>query len=117
VSAAQAGLFDVACLMAAESIEAALIAQAYVFEAELREVGLWEIKKQSPIKITDVLDGEVGDAAHFVRYLRNVAAHPGKHADEVPRLDIADEVFERLTVILDGLRHAPLVSWQAACVS
>lgn len=132
--------FYPACMMAGVSIEAALLAQMLIFEPELREAGCWKdgddpltwgiepliqravrlrwlpAKKGSVPgdRITEVLDGETGDAIRFIQYLRNVTGHPGKHVKEVPWLalgkdewglvqGIASVVFEHLNEALEAL--------------
>ena len=140
VTSIEAGHFVPACVMVGESLEAGLLAQAYVFEPELRRARLWT-EADKPLKwtlerlilmaikmrwlpstmdrvpndrITEMLVGEVGDAVHFVRYLRNIATHPAKHVAEVPwltitkheaelALGIAAAVFEHLRTELEAL--------------
>ena len=139
---AEIGRYYPACMMAGVSMEAVLLAHAYVFEPELREAELWTDEdvplkwsidqliqravkmqwlpfamKQVPNdRITEVLDGEAGDAVRFVQYLRNVTGHPGKHVAEVPWLaigktewdlvqGIAGVVFGHLKERLDSLAN------------
>lgn len=127
-------------MMAGASVEAALLAQVLVFEPELREAGRWKdgdnplewgieplIQRAVALKclpvakgsvpnsrITELLDGEDGDAIRFIQYLRNVTGHPGKHVREVPWLTvgktewelvrgIASVVFEHLNEALEAL--------------
>ena len=112
--------FYPACMMAGASVEAALLAQVLVFEPELRAAGLWKdgddpltwgiepliqravklgwlpvTKGSVPnARITDVLDGEDGDAVRFIQYRRNVTGHPGKHVREVPWLTVGKTEWE-----------------------
>ena len=132
--------FVAACVMAGESVEAGLLAHAYVFEPELRRASLWS-DGDRPLKwtfdrlirmavkmrwlpsvmdrvpdheITEMLAGDVGDAVRFVKFMRNVAAHPAKHVAEVPwltvskleaelMLGIAASVFGHLQLGLEAL--------------
>lgn len=112
--------FYPACVMVGASIEAVLLAQALAFEVELRAASLWqdgtdplswgiEPMIQRAVKlgwlpatmasvpnqrITEVLEGESGDAIRFIQYLRNITAHPGKHVGEAPWLTVGKTEWE-----------------------
>lgn len=100
-----------ACVMVGAALEAGLLAAACVFEEELRTAGAgptgktplgWTLDQLINVAITmgwlpsrlgegtEGLDpfehGEVGDVVEFVQYVRNLAAHPGRHIRDTPKL-------------------------------
>jgi hypothetical protein len=105
VRCAEAKAFYAACLMIGCALEAALLATAVLCEKDLRELGCWPKVKPPPERWTlsqltalarqagwlpalgsgeprDLNEAEVGDAVEFVRWLRDLAAHPGRHIRE-----------------------------------
>lgn len=130
VACAEIGRYFPACVMAGASVEAALLAQMYVFEPELRAGSFLTDKDtslatlaldrliQMAIKmewlpsvmaqlpndqITEALDGKVGDAVCFIQYMRNVTGHPGKRVGEVPWLEVGKVETDLMLGIADAV--------------
>jgi len=130
VACAEIGRYCPACVMAGASVEAALLAQMYVFEPELRARSFLADKDTSPStlnfdrliqmaikmewlpsvmaqlpndRITEALGGKVGDAVRFIQYMRNVTGHPGKRVGEVPWLEIGKVETDLMLGIADAV--------------
>jgi len=144
---AKVGAWRSAVILIGASIEAALLGTVVCMEPELRVAQLWPAGKRPltelglaelvgiatsagwlPTSTTDrrasadpgtLVEGDVSDAVDFVRLLRNVLAHPGRHLSDFPWLDaasgevmrptyelcegIAGEVFTRLRDVINGI--------------
>ena len=54
----------------------------------------------------DLNEGEVGDAIEFVRWLRNLAAHPGRHIREAAHADLGEVAYRNaygvVTAVFDA---------------
>jgi len=112
---AAAGAFYAACIMIGCALEAALLATAALLENDLRRQGHWpkdkppeewnlgELTKLArqegwlPALGTgeprDLNESEVGDAVEFVRWLRNVAAHPGRHIRDLAQVQLGEVAY------------------------
>jgi hypothetical protein len=116
---ADVGAYHAACLMIAAAAEAALLATATLHRDELVAQGSWPFQGDVPRpperlglaelcklardagwlpalgegELRDPSDSEVGDPVEFVRWLRNVAAHPGRLVREDPRLKMDEPAY------------------------
>lgn len=115
------GCFPPACAMAGAGAEAGILTHTCLFAEEVKKAGLWHETKHAPFDWTferliqlavamqwlpasrasianedavDKLAGEVGDAVRFVQYTRNLMVHPGKHALEMPWLEIGAREYD-----------------------
>lgn len=146
-STAKVGAWRSAVILIGASIEAALLGTVACMEPELRAAQLWPPVKRPLTELGLVelvtiatqagwlpsvgadrrtsadpgtlVEGDVSDAADFVRLLRNVLTHPGRHLSDFPWLDaasdevmrptyelceaIAGEVFARLRDTINGV--------------
>ena len=144
---AKVGAWRSAVILIGASIEAALLGTVVCMEPELQVAQLWPTGNRPltelglaelvgiatsagwlPTSTTDrrasadpgtLVEGDVSDAVDFVRLLRNVLAHPGRHLSDFPWLDaasgevmrptyelcegIAGEVFTRLRDVINGI--------------
>lgn len=115
---ADAGAFYAACVMIGCAVEAALLATAAIFENDLRREGRWP--RDKPLEKWDLnelatlaretswlpalgsgeprdLDeSEVGDAIEFVRWLRNLAAHPGRHIRDAQQVHLGEVAYRNV---------------------
>ena len=109
---ADAKRWRAAIVLMASSIEAAILATAFLLEPDLRKRGLWPRENQRLItkrelgwllnlaseagwlprqqknteNIFELLEGDVGDAVDFVSRLRNAALHPGNFVESEANL-------------------------------
>jgi len=117
-----------ACLMIGCALEVALLATAVLCEKDLRELGRWPRIKPPPERWTlsqltalarqagwppalgsgqprDLSEAEVGDAVEFVRWLRDLAAHPGRHIREGRAIYLGEVAYRNayrvLTAVFD----------------
>jgi hypothetical protein len=123
VRCADAGAFHAACLMIGCALEAALLATAVLCEKDLREQGYWPKTTNSPERwslcnLTDLARrarwlpavgsgeprdlnaAEVGDAVEFVRWIRDLAAHPGRHIREAATAELGEIAYQNAYGIL-----------------
>lgn len=125
---AEANAFHAACLMIGCALEAVLLATAVPCEQDLRKQGRWPntdrpLERWTLADLTalarrsgwlpalgsgeprDLNESEVGDAIEFVRWLRDVAAHPGRHIREAPKIDLGEAAYRNaygvLTAVFD----------------
>jgi hypothetical protein len=112
---ADAGAFYAACIMIGCALEAALLATAAIFENDLRQQDRWPtgkpLEKWDLSELTalarregwlpalgsgeprDLNESEVGDAVEFVRWLRNLAAHPGRHIRDAAQVHLGEVAY------------------------
>lgn len=123
VRCADAEAFHAACLMIGCSLEAALLAMAVACEKELRAQDCWPRNKRPPERWNlgdltelarktgwlpalgdgqprDLNESEVGDAVEFVRWLRDLAAHPGRHVREAPMINVGEAAYRNSYSVL-----------------
>jgi hypothetical protein len=113
VQCADANAFYAARVMIGCALDASLLATAAVCESDLREQDRWPDSK-GPLERWNLRDlterarqvgwlpalgggeprdldeSEVGDAVEFVRWLRNLAAHPGRHIRETAEVHLGE---------------------------
>lgn len=126
VRCADAQAFHAACVMIGCALEAALLATAAACESDLREQDRWPAGK-GPLERWNLSDltelarhagwlpalgdgeprdldeSEVGDAVEFVRWLRDLAAHPGRHVREAPEAHVGEAAYRNAYGVVEAV--------------
>jgi hypothetical protein len=129
VRCAGAGAHYAACIMVGAAVEAALLATAAIYRDDLSDSPIWPKRKDGKAALEDLTlaeltclardagwlpalgrgeqrhlsDSEVGDAVDFLRGLRNLAVHPGRHVRNDAEVQLGEVAYRNAYGVLQAV--------------